>query len=559
MTRDRLSVLLMLWTLIICAVPNIALSITEDMTVWGRLTNSLLPIGVWWLLLSVSRKIGRTVLWMFPVMFFGAFQLVLLYLYGRSVIAVDMFLNLVTTNPGEAGELLGNMLPIIVVVVVMYIPAIVAGIVAVCKRWRLPERFLAVNRRCSLIAIVLGIICLAVSFMADRNYRVMKDLYPVNVIYNVGLAVGRTARMGDYDATSGNYRFDSRLTAPADSLRRVIVMVIGETSRADRWSVNGYPRPTSPSVTEENGFISFGKALSESNTTHKSVPMLLSHLSAEIFADSVYNVKSIVTAFKEAGYRTAFFSNQRYNHSFIDRYAFEADTTLFIKEQDGGNHYDHELAGLLSAELGRGDSLLFVVLHTYGSHFSYDDRYPAESAVFTPASPLEASAANKQALDNAYDNTIVYTATLLDSVTSLLRNSAAEAAMIYASDHGEDIFDDERGLFLHASPAPSVYQIHVPMFVWYSPAYASMWPQMVTSTKKNSTIDVATSQSLFHTALHLGHVATAVSDSTKSVASGAYAAPRRMYLNDHNEGVELSRSGLRSLDIARLDSLSIAH
>ena len=58
-------------------------------------------------------------------LFFGAFQIVLLYLFGQSVIAVDMFLNLVTTNPGEALELLDNLIPAIIIVVLLYIPALV--------------------------------------------------------------------------------------------------------------------------------------------------------------------------------------------------------------------------------------------------------------------------------------------------------------------------------------------------------------------------------------------------------------------------------------------------
>ena len=50
-----------------------------------------------------------------------------LYLFGRSIIAVDMFLNLTTTNSGEALELLDNLLPAVIGVFVVYIPALVLG------------------------------------------------------------------------------------------------------------------------------------------------------------------------------------------------------------------------------------------------------------------------------------------------------------------------------------------------------------------------------------------------------------------------------------------------
>ena len=44
----------------------------------------------------------------------------------------------------------------------------------------------------------------------------------------------------------------------------------------------------------------------------------------------------------------------------------------------------------------------------------------------------------------------------------MLENQGTDAALIYTSDHGEDIFDDPRHLFLHASPVPSYYQLHIP-------------------------------------------------------------------------------------------------
>ncbi|MDE6100298.1 MAG: phosphoethanolamine transferase domain-containing protein, partial [Paramuribaculum sp.] len=110
---------LLIWVLAACLVPNIWLSLTEPLTFVQIVTNILLPAGVYAILMSLSRHIGRTSLWMITVMFFAAFQIVLLYMYGRSIIAVDMFLNVATTNPDEVGELLGNMFPIIGAIVII--------------------------------------------------------------------------------------------------------------------------------------------------------------------------------------------------------------------------------------------------------------------------------------------------------------------------------------------------------------------------------------------------------------------------------------------------------
>ena len=91
-------------TIAVLALPNVALCITERMGVMGNVANLLLPVAAVWLLMTLGRCPGKMVWALFLLVFFAAFQLVLLYLFGHSIIAVDMFLNLVTTNPGEAFE-----------------------------------------------------------------------------------------------------------------------------------------------------------------------------------------------------------------------------------------------------------------------------------------------------------------------------------------------------------------------------------------------------------------------------------------------------------------------
>ena len=105
-------------------LPNLILAVTESLSWSGRLLNVVTPLAAYWLVLTLSRKVGRTIILLFPLLFLGAFQMVLTYLYGRGPIAVDMWLNLVTTNPGEVGELLSQLMPAIVWVVIIYIPTL---------------------------------------------------------------------------------------------------------------------------------------------------------------------------------------------------------------------------------------------------------------------------------------------------------------------------------------------------------------------------------------------------------------------------------------------------
>ncbi|MCI9607810.1 MAG: lipid A phosphoethanolamine transferase [Muribaculaceae bacterium] len=551
-----LTIILFWWSLLVIIAPNAALSVTENMSLAGRMANVLLPLGVWGLCLTASRNIGRTVLCMFPLMFIGAFQIVLLNLYGRSVIAVDMFLNVVTTNVAEVGELLGNMALAIVLVVIMYLPPIVAAIWCVVKKVGISQAF---TRRLVMpfaISALIGASGVVAAYLADSGYRAENDLFPVNAFYNIKLAAERSAKTASCSNESYNHYAFADTTHTG---REVYVLIVGETSRADHWQLNGYDRATNSELADP-AFISFGKTLSESNTTHKSVPMLLSHLDAESFGDSIYSIKSIISAFSQAGYRTAFFSNQRYNHSFIDRFGFEADTTYFIKEQPDAepNPTDLALLPLLENELKSCKGPHLIVLHTYGSHFAYNDRYEGHTPKFTPDYPLQARKSHKHPLVNAYDNSICITSELIAQVASLLCSDSIPGALLYTSDHGEDIFDDYRNMFLHASPVPSVYQIHVPFVAWFNESYSAKYPENVANARINSGKDISSSQSFSQTALDMAGITTAVSDTTLSIVRRGYKKPTRIYLSDHNEAVTLKRAGMNGIDFEVLDSLGIS-
>lgn len=122
-------------------LPNIALCFTERLSFWAGAANVLLPLALYMWFFSVARCPGKMVWWAFLFVFFAAFQLVLLYLFGTGVIAVDMFLNLVTTNPGEVMELLDNLVPAVVGVFVIYLPLLILAVIHVRKKHQISVSF----------------------------------------------------------------------------------------------------------------------------------------------------------------------------------------------------------------------------------------------------------------------------------------------------------------------------------------------------------------------------------------------------------------------------------
>jgi len=85
-------------------------------------------------------------------------------------------------------------------------------------------------------------------------------------------------------------------------------------------------------LSKADGVVAFNHVLSESNTTHKSVPMLLSLVEAENY-NTINTQKSIITAFKEAGFATAYVSSQPLNRSYIDYFGNEADYVNFYQRR----------------------------------------------------------------------------------------------------------------------------------------------------------------------------------------------------------------------------------
>ena len=551
---------LYVYAVVALLLPNIALCYTECLAPWACGVNVLLPLSLYMLFFSVAKRPGKMIWWAFIFVFFAAFQLVLLYLFGTGVIAVDMFLNLVTTNPGEAMELLDNLAPAVVGVFVVYLPLLILGGVNIRRDSRLSVSFQQRVRHWAMQIGAIGLFCLLASYLMVDDYRMRNQLYPVNVCYNLYLAFERNAASENYREASQDFKFDARsehsATAP-----EVYVMVVGETARAHNFSLYGYPRNTNPLLSKTPGIKAFPNVTTQSNTTHKSVPMLLSAASAEDF-ERLFHEKGILAAFKEAGFHTVFISNQLPNHSFIDFLGEQADEHYFLKKEDAsqGNHYDEDLLQKLDEILPLADASssahyhyryrkLFVVLHSYGSHFNYQERYPSSFAYFKPDSRSEAKPENRRDLLNAYDNTIRYTDYILHGIVERLQKwegvqtktdgvyDQPTSAMLYTSDHGENIFDDDRHLFLHAAPKASDYELHVPFIIWTSEGFSKQYPDILKALGENRSKQVQSSLSAFHTMLGIGGIQTRYRLDEYSVASGKYHPTELLYLDDHDEAI----------------------
>lgn len=545
-TRSRFTTLLTVYFFVALIIPNCVLANTEPYSVWTVEALILMPLG-FYMMWSVALRRSGVMIWLaFPFIFFCAFQIVLLYLFGNSIIATDMFTNLLTTNPGEAGELLGNIYPSVVLVCVIYLP-----LLWLAAREIGHKRYITRTARMNIgltgaALFAVGLLALWPAYHVSEERHVLRDeIFPLNIMYNLGLSGSEFRKSYNFHKTSEGFTYEAERTAEAPG-REVYVYIIGEASRAMNWQLYGYGRETNPLLSGVGDLVVFRDVLTQSNTTHKSVPLILSSVATGEH-EELYRRKGLPALFNEAGFDTWFISNQSPQGAMIDHLAHDARHVIYIRSP----RHDTQLLDEMRKVLERSTSqkLLFV-LHCYGSHFSYHQRYPREFAHFQPDNDVAIARQHRPMLVNAYDNSIRYTDYFLAQTIDYLRSlKGTSSALLYCADHGEDLIDDDRERFLHASPTTTAYQLYVASLAWFSEDYRTHFPEKAAAAEANETAP-ATTHALFHTMADMASIRGGFLSTKVSLVSPDFdrTAPRR-YLNDHNEAVPFRKTGLRHEDM----------
>jgi lipid A ethanolaminephosphotransferase len=257
----------------------------------------------------------------------------------------------------------------------------------------------------------------------------------------------------------------------------LVILVAGETARADSFSLNGYGRLTNPLLTNDD-VINFTRVTSCGTATATSLPCLFSPLSRENYSDAAgKGSESLLDVLQRAGLSVIWRDNNSGCKGTCDRVEYENLSRLTLPEfcKSDGECFDEVLLNGLRKLVASHPGDLVVVLHQKGSHGpAYYQRVPVELEKFTPSChSSQLTACDRQAIINAYDNTILYTDLMLDKTISLLKSEFGnmDTALVYVSDHGESL--GENNLYLHGTPyfiAPPE-QTHVPMLAWISENY----------------------------------------------------------------------------------------
>lgn len=248
----------------------------------------------------------------------------------------------------------------------------------------------------------------------------------------------------------------------------IVILVIGESARAQNFSLYGYRRPTNPLLATD-GVTTLPGAQACATYTTAAVACILSPVESGVQFRRGY--EPLPSYLARNGIDVIWRTNN-WGEPPMKVQSLQRADELRRDCRDAGCNYDEVLLHGLEHRIRTSPAKkIFVVLHQAGSHGpSYFSKYPKQFDVFDPVCrSVDLDRCTHDELINAYDNTILYPDQFLHRTIGLLKTFPETATMLmYLSDHGESL--GEYGLYLHGTPysiAPDV-QKDIPFLIWMS-------------------------------------------------------------------------------------------
>jgi lipid A ethanolaminephosphotransferase len=302
----------------------------------------------------------------------------------------------------------------------------------------------------------------------------------------------------------------------------LMVVLVGETARAQNSAYNGYERETNP-YTKDLGLIAFQNVSSCGTATAHSLPCMFSNMVRTNYnRDRANNQDDVLDVLTHAGVKSVWIDNDG-----GDKAVAKNIEKVMISDTSSGEFcnglscYDEVLLQGLDKRIQNTTGDQLYALHMIGSHGpTYWKRYPENMAVFTPAcNRSDIENCSDEEITNVYDNTLVYTDYVIAQTIAKLKTYSDKynVVMLYISDHGESL--GENGLYLHGAPymiAPKE-QTHVPFYIWMSDDYANQKGINKASVISKAAAGGFSHDNLFHTLLGLYGVKTNAKDNSLDI------------------------------------------
>ncbi len=290
-------------------------------------------------------------------------------------------------------------------------------------------------------------------------HRLYLPFYPVATI------IKHTRSYYDAGELTKAESFDSELSFDDPDL--LVVLIIGESFRADHSPWNGYGRDTLPRTTlYRDHIINFPYVKSYATSTVTSIYGMISDASC---TSRKAEKTSFLGVLKKHGVRTNLFTSDAgywYNHPHISKLIDGKVDNL----QRPGTHGEIEEAVAEAARVPGKDA---IIIEDGIGHGPY--KHDPEFSAFDESEPYE------MLNMNAYDNCLVQVDSLFARIIEQLKDK--NAILFYCSDHGQSF--GENGFYLHGGLLTAEKQRHVFTFVWYSDQYRERHPDIVAALEAN--------------------------------------------------------------------------
>jgi len=383
---------------------------------------------------------------------------------------------------------------------------------------RLLANALTVMAASVLLVLVVMVFFQSLASVMRNNTQLRYLINPLNSFYALGLIATKPFQRNESvilplgeDATLGA-SYAGQVKPP------LLLLVLGETARSANFGLNGYARPTTPALAREN-VVSQRNAWSCGTSTAASVPCMFSNFGRENYESRPANYEGLLDVLQRAGLAVLWLDNQSGCKGVCNRVPNVNTSQLKVPGLCDGDEcmdevmlqgLDERIAALPPERRARG---VVLVMHQMGSHGpAYYKRSPPAFKKFLPECNDNAlQSCSRDALVNAYDNSIAYTDHVLGSAIQWLRAQQPHSApaLLYLSDHGESL--GENNLYLHGMPyavAPEG-QKHVPWITWLSPEFEQR-SQLTTACLQRQLDQPVSHDNYFHSVLGLMNVETRV-------------------------------------------------
>ncbi|WP_067148858.1 sulfatase-like hydrolase/transferase [Pseudotamlana agarivorans] len=350
-----------------------------------------------------------------------------------------------------------------------------------------------------------------------------------NLPFIVAKAVYDLKRDSFYD--NDNY-FQDRLgpfsATATENSKKIITIVIGESTSRRHMQLYGYYRKTTPRLSAmKDDLVVYNDVISPNALTVETLKKALT-------IDVDDKKGSIVQLLNSRGFKTYWISNQNpigVFESFVSKVAKACDKQEYLTTSTYMDNkiFDEKILSYLENVMADEGDKKVVFIHLQGTHFNYKYRFPKAFEHFNTEPKSVFSGKEVNSTINNYDNAVLYNDYVVSSFIEALKKQELNSALLYFSDHGEEVYDT-MDFVGHTDDVGSLPMFEIPFVLWQSQTFKNLNHD---SFVRNSDRPYQTN-ALYHSIAHLCQVTDTSVNLEKSIFSETFKKARRNILNGKN-------------------------